>query len=117
MRNTVLPIALIVFGAAWLAREMGWFREIHMLVALGFIALGVGILVSEGVNRSSIVTGPILAYVGAAWIAHDQGIVSAQIIWPVGVILLGVLMFVARMPGLPDGTRRVRRARRDQTLP
>jgi len=114
MRNTVLPIALIVFGLAWLAREMGWFHEVHMIVALAFIVLGAAILVTEGINRSSVVSGPILIYVGAAWLAYDQGYVSSQVVWPVGVIVLGILLFIARLPAMPDPEPGARR-RRDRS--
>jgi hypothetical protein len=117
MRNTVLPIVLIAFGAAWLARELGWFREIHVVVAVTFIVLGLAILAGEGINRSSVVSGPFLVYVGAAWLIHDQGYVSSQIIWPVGIIVLGILLFIARLPAIPDGPRRARRRNRDQPLP
>ncbi len=114
MRNTVLPIALIVFGLAWLAREMGWFHEVHMIVALAIIVLGAAILATEGINRSSVVSGPILVYVGAAWLAYDQGYVSSQVVWPVGVIVLGILLFIARLPAMPDPQQSTRR-RRDRS--
>jgi hypothetical protein len=117
MRNTVLPIALIVFGAAWLAREMGWFHELHMVVAVAFIVLGIAILVSEGINRSSVVSGPFLVYVGVAWLAHDRGYVSIQVIWPVGIIVLGILLFIARLPAIPDARRSTPRRERDRPVP
>lgn len=117
MKHTALPIALMLFGVAWLAREMGWFHQVHISVALALMVLGCAILVSEGINRSSIVSGPFLIYVGAAWLAHDQGYVAYQVVWPVGVIVLGVLLFIARLPSIPEGRRRGRRRDRDQSLP
>ncbi|MGA2550247.1 MAG: hypothetical protein ABSF50_08860 [Burkholderiaceae bacterium] len=117
MKNAVFPVILILFGAAWLARELGWFHQIHLVLAVGLIVLGIAILLGEGINRSTVVTGPFLIYVGAAWLIHDQALVPDQVLWPVGVIVLGVLLFVARLPSIPQTRPGTRRRDRDQTLP
>lgn len=113
MKNSLLPIALIVFGLAWLARETGWFSQIHMALALVLIVLGAAIVLTEGINRSSLVTGPILIYAGCAWFAYDQGYAARQILWPVGVVVLGILLFISRLPNVPDAPPR--RSRRDRS--
>jgi hypothetical protein len=108
MRNsTTLPVILIVFGGAWLAHEAGWFYEWHALFAIALIVIGIAIPLTEGLNRHSVVAGPMLAYCGAAWLAMRYDRVSENVVWPLGVMLLGVLLLIARSSMLPPrGPRR-----------
>ena len=116
MRNTTFPLILIVFGAAWLAHEAGWFYEWHSLFAIALIIIGIAIPLTEGLNRQSVVAGPMLVYCGAAWLGLRYGHISENVVWPLGVMVLGVLLLVARSSMVPPrGARRRRRA--DSTRP
>jgi hypothetical protein len=111
MRKTTFPLILIVFGAAWLAHEAGWFYEWHALFAIALIVIGIAIPVTEGLNQKSVVAGPMLVYCGAAWLGLRYGHISENFVWPLGVVILGVLLLVARSPVVaPRGPRRRRRA-------
>jgi hypothetical protein len=102
MKDASLPITLIVVGLVWLAWHFHLFPDMDWVISLAFIAGGVVVLVTDGINKSSIVTGPLLIGVGAAWLLHDQYRVSWSVLIPVMLVLIGVLMLVARRPGVPE---------------
>ncbi len=107
MRQTTFPLVLIVFGAAWLALEVGWFGEWHSLIAVALMVLGVAIPVAEGLNRQSIVAGPMLVYCGAAWLAYLHGVLSERVVWPLGVVVWGALLLISRSPMVPRDSSRL----------
>ena len=102
MKDASLPITLIIVGLVWLAWHFHFFPDVDWVIALGFIAAGIGVLVIERINKNSIVTGPLLIAIGIAWALHDQYRVSWSVMIPVILILLGVLMLVARSPRIPE---------------
>ncbi len=111
MRDTTLPIALIALGAAWLAYELGWLPESRAIDAVILIVVGAGVMATEGLTRSSVVTGPILIFAGLAWLAVQQRLVAWHLVWPLGAILLGILLFIARLPGIPERRSAKRKSR------
>ena len=102
MRQAGLPITLIVVGLGWLTWYFGWFPDIDWIIAAGFVAGGVAILVIDRVTKNSIVTGPFLIAVGVAWWLRDRYHVSWLVLMPSLLVLLGVLMLVARHPAIPE---------------
>jgi hypothetical protein len=105
MKDAGLPITLIVVGVIWLVWRMGWFPDKDWLIGLGFIAGGVTVLVMDGITRNSVVTGPFLVAIGLAWLVRDQYRVSWSLILPLLLILLGALMLLARLPGIPESRK------------
>ncbi len=99
---------LVVFGAAWLAHEAGWFSDWVSLIAVALIIIGAAIPVTEGINRSSVVAGPMLIYCGAAWLLYLHERISERVVWPLGIIVWGLLLLVSRLPQIPDARRRDR---------
>jgi len=59
-------------------------------------------MVIDGLNKNSIVIGPILIAMGAAWWLNDRYRLSWSLIIPALLVLLGVLMLIARSPSIPD---------------
>jgi hypothetical protein len=106
MRNTTFPLMLVVFGAAWLAHEAGWFSDWVSLVAIALIIIGAAIPLTEGINRSSVVAGPMLIYCGVAWILYLHDKLSERVVWPLGIIIWGLLLLVSRLPQIPNTRRR-----------
>jgi hypothetical protein len=102
MRDASLPITLIVVGVIGLIWYFRWLPDIDWIIALGFIAGGVAVLVVDGINKNSIVSGPFLIAVGIAWALRDQYRISWSLIIPALLVLLGVLMLIARNPKIPD---------------
>ena len=102
MKDASLPITLIVIGAIGVIWYFRWLPDIDWIIALGFIAGGVAVLAIERINKNSIVTGPFLIAVGIGWWLRDQYRVSWTLIISALLVVLGVLMLVARSPGIPE---------------
>jgi len=111
VKDASLPITLIVVGVIGLVWYFRWLPDIDWIIALGFVLGGVAVLVVDGINKSSIVTGPFLIAVGVAWWLRDQYRFSWNLIIPTLLVVLGVLMLVARSPQISD--KRSREAKTD----
>lgn len=113
MKNTALPVILIVVGVAWLLRELGWLTHLHAVIPILLIAIGFVILLTEGINRSSVIAGPMLVFIGVAWLLNQQGMIAPNLVWPIGVVIFGILLFLARLPSIPESRRRGKRRNSD----
>ena len=109
MKDASLPITLIIVGLVGLAWHFRVFPDVDWVIGLGLIAGGVAVLAIDGVNKHSIVSGPLLIGVGVAWLLHDQYRVSTSILIPSMLVLAGVLMLIARSPGIPERRSRASR--------
>lgn len=96
MRGVIFPVVLIVIGAGWLLNEINYFPSVSWIVILGLLVAGIAVLALEGVNKSSIVLGPMLiAGAGTTFLRQQFGLgLSVQL--PVLLILCGCLMLLAR---------------------
>jgi hypothetical protein len=106
MKDASLPITLIVVGAAWLLWYYRLFPDLDWIIAGGLVAGGIAIFVLDRITKTSVITGPFLIAAGIAWAVHDRWRVSWLVLLPTLLILLGVLMLVARHPGIPETSRR-----------
>ncbi|SMC24837.1 hypothetical protein SAMN02745857_01981 [Andreprevotia lacus DSM 23236] len=111
MRDTLFPIILIIFGAGWLVSELHLLPDANWIVILGLIAGGMAVLVAEGLNRSSIVTGPLLIAGGLATFVHDHNEIGWRFLVPVLMMLWGLLLLLGRALNLPERVQRMRRRR------
>ena len=102
MKDASLPITLIIVGLVWLVWHFRLFPDIDWVIALGFIAGGIAVMVFDGINKNSIVIGPILIAMGGAWALNDRYRVSWSLLIPGLLVLLGVLMLIARSAAIPD---------------
>jgi len=105
MKDASLPITLIIVGLVWLVWHFRLFPDIDWLIALGFIAGGIAVMVFDGINKNSIVIGPILIAMGGAWALNDRYRASWSLLIPALLVLLGVLMLIARSAAIPDKGR------------
>lgn len=96
-----LPIVLIVVGAVWLLHGLGFLPDVRAIGGYALIVAGLAVLISEGITKSAVVTGPVLMFWGAAWLAHDQLGMSMRYIVPSFLIVLGLCLAAARLPGVP----------------
>src|SRR5262245_5333098 len=102
MKDASLPITLIVVGLVWLAWHFHFIPDVDWMIGGGFIVAGVAVLAIDGINKHSIVSGPLLIGAGVAWLLHDQYRVSWSVMIPMILILVGVLMLIARDPRIPE---------------
>jgi hypothetical protein len=101
MRDSVIPITLIAAGAIWLLFNLDWVPSFDWVVALVLIGSGVAILILEGVNKKSVVGGPLLIAFGVTWFLHFHFGVHWRFLVPCLFIVAGALMLVARMAVIP----------------
>jgi hypothetical protein len=96
-----LPIALIVIGSGWLMHRLDIFPSVNWIVILALLFAGVAVLLLEGVNKSTVVIGPMLIAGGATTFLQQHYDLSRSIQIPVLLILCGVLMLLARSSQIP----------------
>jgi hypothetical protein len=101
MKDSALPVILIVLGAAWLLNSLDWLPEVHWLWIIGLAGAGIAILALDGITKSSVVAGPLLILAGAMSFARQYYDLGWRFILPVMLIGAGVLMLVARLPSIP----------------
>ena len=102
MKDAALPITLIIVGLVWLVWHFRLLPDVDWVIAAGFVVGGIAVMAFDGINKNSIVIGPMLIAMGAAWALNDRYRVSWSLIIPILLVLLGVLMLVARRPSIPD---------------
>lgn len=96
MRGIVFPVALIVIGAGWLLNEMNYFPSVSWIVIIGLFVAGCAVLALEGVNKSTIVLGPMLIAGAVTTFLRQQYGLGLSVQWPVLLMLCGCLMLLAR---------------------
>lgn len=101
MRNALVPVALIVIGAGWLVSSLNIAPAVSWIIVLGLIVAGVAVLLLEGTRGRSLVTGMMLISGGVAVFAHQFYAMSWSVLLPLLMMLLGVLMLLARVDGVP----------------
>ncbi len=93
-----LPIALIVIGSGWLMHRLDVFPSVNWIVILALLFAGIAVLLLEGVNKSTVVIGPMLIAGGVTTFLQQHYDFSRSIQIPLLLILCGVLMLVSRSP-------------------
>lgn len=103
MRQSSLfvPLTLIIIGALWFLRSMDWFPATTLIIAFALIAGGILVLLLDGINKQSIVSGPFMMYIGAAIYASYEYNYETNIILALGMMVLGVLLLLSRSNAIP----------------
>ena len=105
MRDSILPVTLIAAGAIWLLYNLDWIPSFDWVVTLVLVGSGIAILVLEGLTKKSVIGGPLLIALGAAWLLHFHFGVRWRILAPSLFIVTGGLMLVARLAIVPESRR------------
>ncbi len=99
--SLVLPVLLITVGAGWLITSLGVGPGIDWIWTLGLAAVGLLSFLISGVDKATVVLGPLFIAASGLSFLRQSGHVTLDIEIPVLVILAGILMLVARMPAVP----------------
>ena len=80
------------------------------LVSIALAVAGIVVLVMDGINKQSVVAGPLLVYIGAAVYLKSQYLLGYSPLMALGMMVLGCLLLLSRsslvpykMPKLPEG--------------
>ena len=107
--SLILPLVLIVFGAIWFLRATDILPATATLIAAGLVVLGVAVMVTDGLNKQSVVAGPMLMYAGVAvYIKHSYWLGLSPIL-AAGMMLLGALLLLSRSSLIADKAAKHRR--------
>lgn len=100
------PLFLIVVGAIWLLRSMGWFPATSVIIAAVLVITGILTLLLDGINKQSVVSAPLLMYIGSVLYAvSEEGYMLKPLI-AFGMIFAGCLMLLARSQAVPPKASR-----------
>jgi hypothetical protein len=102
MKDLTLPIALIALGALWLLHNLDWIPDLRWAAVWILIGSGALNLILEGINKKTVVGGPLLIGLGLLWAARLRHYLDFDLLLPSAIILLGVLMLIARHPAIPE---------------
>ena len=61
-RSLFIPLFLIVMGSLWFIKSIDLMPETSSIIAIGLAVLGLVVLITDGINKQSIVAGPFLMY-------------------------------------------------------
>ena len=105
-----LPLFLIIAGAVWFLKTTGILPATATLVSIALAVAGIVVLVMDGINKQSVVAGPLLVYIGAAVYLKSQYLLGYSPLVALGMMVLGCLLLLSRsslvpykMPKLPEG--------------
>ena len=105
-----LPLFLITAGAVWFRKTTGILPATATLVSIALAVAGIVVLVMDGINKQSVVAGPLLVYIGAAVYLKSQYLLGYSPLMALGMMVLGCLLLLSRsslvpykMPKLPEG--------------
>ena len=101
MKDVGLPIALLLLGVAWLLDSLDWLPNIRWVWVIGLLAAGIGILVLDGVTKSSLVSSALLVGAGVMAFFHQFHGLGWRFIIPIMLIVAGVAQLIARSPAIP----------------
>jgi hypothetical protein len=101
-RSLFIPLFLIVMGSLWFIKSIDLMPETSSIIAIGLAVLGLVVLITDGINKQSIVAGPFLMYLGAAVYLYYEEWFRISHILSVGMVVLGSLLLLSRSGMVPD---------------
>lgn len=102
--SLALPLFLILFGAVWFLKTTDILPATATLIAIGIAIAGLSVLIMDGINKQSVISGPILIYIGAAIYLHSEYWVGFSPLMALGMIILGFLLLLSRSDWVPYKT-------------
>ena len=99
--SIILPILIITLGVGWLLTTRGIIPEVNWIWTLGLAVMGLLVFAMSGIDKFSIVLGPLLLLASVFSVLRQTERMSIDLEVPILVIVLGGLMLAARFAPLP----------------
>lgn len=99
--SLALPLFLILFGAVWFLKTTGILPATATLIAIGLAVAGIAVLVMDGINKQSVISGPILIYIGASVYLRHEYFFNYSPLVALGMMILGCLLLLSRSDMVP----------------
>ncbi len=101
-KNSIfLPILLITLGVGWLLTTLNVAPQINWVWSLSIAALGLLTLVIGGIDKVTVVIGPLLILTSCLSILRQTGRIEFDVEVPILIIISGILLLCARHPLVP----------------
>lgn len=95
------PLFLIIVGALWFLKSVNLFPNTANIIAFALIFTGVLVFLFDGFNKQSIVSAPVLMYIGVSIYATNEWSWETTPLIAMGMIISGCLMLIARSDSIP----------------
>lgn len=99
--SLIFPTLLIVIGAIWFLKSSGILPPTNLMIAALLGVAGLTIMIMDGINKQSIVAGPMLIYAGLATYLYASMIYTLSPLIALGMVVLGLCMILARSNLIP----------------
>ena len=99
--SLTLPLILIIAGAIWFLKTTDILPATAVLMAVGLGVAGAVVLLIDGINKQSVIAGPMLMYIGAAIYVRSEYLLGYSPLIALGMMLLGGLMLLSRSDLVP----------------
>ena len=100
--SLALPLFLIIAGVLWLLKSMDLFPSTVNIIAFALFASGVLVFVLDGFNKQTIVSAPLLMYIGGVlYLVNEYEYATTPFI-ALGMVISGCLMLLARSNAIPQ---------------
>jgi len=101
--SVVFSLLIIAVGVGWLLSAVEILPGVDWVWTGCLLVFGVAtFLLSGGVDKVSVVFGPLFLLAGALSVLRQMNILSLGIDPPILLIALGVLRLMAQHPAVPD---------------
>ncbi len=97
----VIPCVVITLGTGWLLTTKLIMPGVDWVWVLGLGVMGVLVLALSGINKVTIVVGPILIIATFLSILRQTGRLSVDTEIPILVIIIGILMLSSHIFPVP----------------
>ena len=100
-RSLIAPLFLIALGTGWLLTTLGIAPAVDWVWTLGLAVVGLAILAAGGLDKVTIVAGPLFLAASVLSVLRQTGRLVMDIEIPILVITAGILLLVARSAAVP----------------
>ena len=105
-RIATFPVLLITAGLLWFLHSTALLPNAHSLVAIGLAVAGAAMLLLDGLNKSTLVSCPMLMYASLVVYGREHFALPFSVWASCGMVLLGLLLLAARSSAVPERSRR-----------
>jgi hypothetical protein len=100
-KKLAVPILIIVVGVTWLLNVLNLMPGVDWMWTIGLAAVGLLTLAVGGLNKLTVVIGPLLLAASATSLLRQTGRLDLDREIPILIIVLGALMLAAQLSRLP----------------
>lgn len=98
----VVPMIIIAVGAGWFLNVQNIMPQVDWIWTLGLAISGLLTLAVGGIDRLTIVVGPLLLLIATFSFLRQMGIITLEQEIPLLIFGLGLFLLIGRLLNLPQ---------------